>query len=293
MLTQNKEMFDFINLSKYHESGFTGKWVKVFVLEPNKDHRKLVIRSLQQSAPDVEVLTVDGRGYGNYADMILDSGANIVTCSYTTKYMEPEDSLRLLDAGITLFCAAGNEDDHTHMQLSKDPSWISVGALVYNDKTDSIKLEDYSSKTEYLDVVDFIPYSMGGYVFLPSGTSFSAPFRAGRTACYFQYFFTKYGRYPTHDEIISEFQKNSKDLGDVGYDISYGNGVWVMPSIENKIIRLKIGDKIGYVNGIPIQLDVSPKIENSRTLVPLRFVAENMDYNVEWIEKSQEIILSK
>jgi len=51
----------------------------------------------------------------------------------------------------------------------------------------------------------------------------------------------------------------------------------------NKIlINMQIGSKTAYVNGSPISLDVPPQITNGRTLVPIRFVSENLGADVGW-----------
>lgn len=47
-------------------------------------------------------------------------------------------------------------------------------------------------------------------------------------------------------------------------------------------ISLNIGSDIADVNGKKVQLDVAPVIENDRTLVPLRFVSENLGADVKW-----------
>ncbi|WP_026487655.1 stalk domain-containing protein [Caldanaerobius polysaccharolyticus] len=49
-----------------------------------------------------------------------------------------------------------------------------------------------------------------------------------------------------------------------------------------KHILLKIGNKTAFVDGEYVQLDVPPKIENDRTLLPVRFVAEQAGYIVNW-----------
>jgi len=54
-------------------------------------------------------------------------------------------------------------------------------------------------------------------------------------------------------------------------------------------IELWIGNKIALVNGQAIELDVPPEIKDSRTLVPLRFVAENMGCSVQWFPKEKKI----
>ncbi|MBQ7661187.1 MAG: copper amine oxidase N-terminal domain-containing protein, partial [Clostridia bacterium] len=47
-------------------------------------------------------------------------------------------------------------------------------------------------------------------------------------------------------------------------------------------VKLTIGQTTAYVNGKAETLDVAPVIENSRTLMPLRFIAEAMGAVVDW-----------
>ncbi|WP_455258103.1 copper amine oxidase N-terminal domain-containing protein [Peptoniphilus asaccharolyticus] len=41
-----------------------------------------------------------------------------------------------------------------------------------------------------------------------------------------------------------------------------------------------------------VTLDVSPKIINGRTMVPIRFIAENMGLSVEWDASTQTVIIN-
>ncbi|MGM9552601.1 MAG: stalk domain-containing protein [Clostridia bacterium] len=56
-------------------------------------------------------------------------------------------------------------------------------------------------------------------------------------------------------------------------------------------VKMAIGNSKAYVNGIEQQLDTLPTIRNGRTLVPLRFVAESLKLNVEWIDDSSTVII--
>ena len=47
-------------------------------------------------------------------------------------------------------------------------------------------------------------------------------------------------------------------------------------------IKITIGAPEAYVNGEPVALDAPAFIENSRTYLPVRFVAENLGATVEW-----------
>jgi hypothetical protein len=52
---------------------------------------------------------------------------------------------------------------------------------------------------------------------------------------------------------------------------------------SNKVlVNMQIGNKTAYVNGLPVSLDVPPQIINGRTLVPIRFVSENLGAEVNW-----------
>lgn len=61
----------------------------------------------------------------------------------------------------------------------------------------------------------------------------------------------------------------------------------------NKIlINMQIGSKTAYVNGSPISLDVPPQIINGRTLVPIRFVSENLGADVGWDNDTRTVTIT-
>ncbi|MBS3873304.1 MAG: hypothetical protein KGZ92_06820 [Firmicutes bacterium] len=47
-------------------------------------------------------------------------------------------------------------------------------------------------------------------------------------------------------------------------------------------VTLPIGQRMAFVNGAPVNIDVAPQIISGRTMVPGRFVAETLGSNVEW-----------
>ena len=62
---------------------------------------------------------------------------------------------------------------------------------------------------------------------------------------------------------------------------------------DNKTIKLTIGSSKLYVNGeIKTILDVPAKIIKSRTLVPVRAIAESFDCKVEWDSKTRTVIIN-
>lgn len=60
----------------------------------------------------------------------------------------------------------------------------------------------------------------------------------------------------------------------------------------DSFIELTIGSTTAYINGEEKQLDTAPVIVNNRTMLPLRFVAEAMGKSVEYIDASNQILIS-
>ena len=58
-------------------------------------------------------------------------------------------------------------------------------------------------------------------------------------------------------------------------------------------IRLVIDSDTAYLNDVPKTLDVAPRLISDRTMLPIRFIAENFQYQVEWDEANQRVILTQ
>ena len=52
--------------------------------------------------------------------------------------------------------------------------------------------------------------------------------------------------------------------------------------VDRTVLQMTIGKSVGYVNGLEKALDAAPIIRNSRTMLPVRFVAENLGATVGW-----------
>lgn len=66
----------------------------------------------------------------------------------------------------------------------------------------------------------------------------------------------------------------------------------VLIDLNTKKINLVINSKKAVVNGEDKNLDVPPMIIKNRTMVPLRFIIENLGFNVQWEEDSKKIIIN-
>jgi len=56
-------------------------------------------------------------------------------------------------------------------------------------------------------------------------------------------------------------------------------------------VRMWLGERGVWVNGSTNEMDVVPQVVNDRTLIPLRFVAEFLGAQVEWIGSQQMVVI--
>ncbi|AOY76698.1 stalk domain-containing protein [Clostridium formicaceticum] len=62
---------------------------------------------------------------------------------------------------------------------------------------------------------------------------------------------------------------------------------------EKASISLWIGKDVATVEGKEIKLDVAPETKNSRTMVPLKFISDQLGIKVTWDEKEQRVDIYK
>ncbi len=191
------------------------------------------------------------------------------------------------DAGVVLVCSAGNLGrDYgvsyparykttiatAAIDLNKDrPGWSSVGGAV-----------DVAAA----GVQIWSAWLKGDYAKL-SGTSMAAPHITGAVAILQAKAKTRLGRKMTPDEAALTLKIYTEDLGTPGRDEYFGCGVFsfgrfVESDRIKRTVVMRIGDTKYTVNGEPAWMDVAPKIENERTMVPVRFVAEGLGADVTW-----------
>lgn len=57
------------------------------------------------------------------------------------------------------------------------------------------------------------------------------------------------------------------------------------------LIKMQIGSNTAYVNGVAVRLDAPPQIVKGKTLVPIRFVSENMGAGVTWDPNTKTVTI--
>ncbi len=79
----------------------------------------------------------------------------------------------------------------------------------------------------------------------------------------------------------------------IGGEVSWNTDDSVVTiNYNNQIIKLTINSKTALVNGASKALDVPAQIVNGRTLIPVRFVSESLNFKVEWDEKTQTVSIT-
>ncbi|QQY79897.1 copper amine oxidase-like protein [Keratinibaculum paraultunense] len=87
---------------------------------------------------------------------------------------------------------------------------------------------------------------------------------------------------------------------DLGYKVDWDEENWfkggnedkkVTIANEGKTMELFIGQNYAYINGEKKEYDTKPLIDGSRTFVPLRFIAENFDCEVDYEHNVKQKIM--
>jgi hypothetical protein len=278
------------NVLAWHNAGFRGQGVNILNLEDEgSKHSDESYNSAQWVAPlskvfraskafesDSNIITrhevCDDGVYIDFEKYIADNKIKIITFSmtgaaapaqcvidYWNNLAEKYNLIILNSAGND-----GSEDDHTGTPFSFQ-SAMQIGAIMLMNGTTPLRAP-YSSIGYELDFMNF--------TFSYSGTSFSCPYTAGECAL----IVSRYGLDMTFSECYKYLQFISKDLGDVGFEVYNGWGLPIMPNVNRKYIELTLNKNTIQVDGLTLIIDTPPIIDKktSRTLVPLRIIAEQL-----------------
>lgn len=78
----------------------------------------------------------------------------------------------------------------------------------------------------------------------------------------------------------------------LGATVEWDNETQTVSAFKNDtVVVATIGSKIMYINDEESIMDVAPVVVRDRTLVPVRFVAEAFNCNVDWDGSTQTVII--
>lgn len=76
----------------------------------------------------------------------------------------------------------------------------------------------------------------------------------------------------------------------LGADVSWDEkNHTVSGTKDGTTVTLKIGERKGYINGKAVDLEAPAKLQNARTLVPVRFIAESFHAEVIWDDEARAV----
>ncbi len=80
--------------------------------------------------------------------------------------------------------------------------------------------------------------------------------------------------------------------GTVDWSVEENNEMHIVIKANSKDVTLVIGKNITFVNGEEKAIGTAPKIIKGRTMIPLRYVIENLGYEVNWDKFNKKITVS-
>ena len=282
---------EFLGIKAWHDMGIKGQGITVASIENGlTTHSKMVLDVLRQILPEATILTDVKYWHKEEIPQELDG----YTCSEENSSSDNPDKVQaqreLYERGVFMTCSVGNSGSEHFNKLAKYDEWVSVGACQLYDDGDVIP-EHYSSECEKLDFCSVTNWDTERGYF--NGTSCSAPVLQGMAMlvkCYYRL----RGKELTNQELYNYIRRHCVDIFKEWFDSKTGHGLFILPKeIEEMEIELKIGQKNAIVDGKTVELDVAPKIENGRTLVPIRFIAEALGCDVDWDSLTRTVYIRR
>lgn len=238
----NLEKMKICNIDKWHKAGYTGKGIKVLVLEVNTSlegntHARKVITILKMVAPDVYYELWDTLYRDKALQYAIDNNFDIVNMS--SSGLISDMYKKAYDTNIFLVTSAGNTHGGNLTYAARQEEWFSVGAI-----DSDLERSNYSGIGKELDVATFGRFDYQddrpgyeGRIFQIQGTSFASPFFVGQLALYLQW--RKEIGLPklTNEQLKKFIFENCLDLEDEGFDFETGYGLFILPKEVKKIYK--------------------------------------------------------
>lgn len=204
-----------------------------------------------------------------------------------------EEVCALTEFNIPVIAAAGNKGSGTS-EISKPARYDwAIGVGGWFEECDSIYND--SSYGDGLDCVTYTAIDIlnsKDKVVSMTGTSAACPWCAGMLACYYTG-----SQVPNVTEIRNLIKSNCIDVMEAGKDRASGYGRFVLPdpslvapAANSLTIVLTLNETIAKINDSKVELDTAPFAVNGVTYVPVRFIAEMLGCQVNYVSSVVTII---
>ena len=260
----NKEAFDFLGITKFHQSGYTGKNITIASKESiiegvfddvecdgyfeynstNKQakHGTTVMDYIRQVVPDAKKIACDFSGtvkknVWNCVGMqkLLDNPPQVFTSSSYNSSDSQEHHMKkyreLREKGCFLVHGAGNDGEDGVLDVVKNDVFKAVAAYkLYCGKP---KKETFSSVGEEVDFASLDNLRATWDNKRHTGTSFSAPIFAGMVGLVQDFFISKTGKQLEYEKLLEFIKDNCIDVDEEGKDDKSGFGLFILPEPDS------------------------------------------------------------
>lgn len=180
---------------------------------------------------------------------------------------------RAYNAGILIFCSAGNTGDKQVRYPACYHDVLCVGAVDIEKNKAMFSTEGTHVDICQVGVNVISAWHRGGYASM-NGTSMSTPTAAGLAALQVCKYRLICGIKPSVNFMHETIRMSTKDLGIKGFDPAYGFGFYTLQPLQANI-WLQNNNKTIMVNGVNIEMDVEARIEEpGRFILPARFFTD-------------------
>lgn len=256
----NKEAFDFLGITKFHENGYTGKNITIaskemiiegifddvecddyFSTDTSKSakHGTTVMDYIRQVVPDARKIACDFSGITEKnvwkcegMEKLLSNPPQVFTSSSYNSSDSQEHHMKkyreLREKGCFLVHGAGNDGEDGVLNVVKNDVFKAVAA--YKLFCGKPKKESFSSVGEEVDFASLDNLRATWDNKRHTGTSFSAPVFAGMVALVQDFFISKTGRQLSYENLLQFIKDNCIDLEETGIDNKSGFGLFILPN---------------------------------------------------------------
>lgn len=312
-----RQQNDFCGITAWHSAGWTGKGIRIWNTEnttPQQEaHGDGTTSRIKDAAPDATVIPsfhyINTSGEHITDEYVREDGKKLSADQFCAEHdfhivsssqsgeKRSTDERRTLYGNLrrkynlTLFNSAGNtgSDGVKGGKIPETEAIYTGACIAFKSDYNDLRMANYSSIGDENEEVDFSTFTGG-----KNGTSFSCPYLAGMTALLMQ----RYGTDMTSAEVYQYYKMIARPINTGhpvkdGYDLWSGYGVPILPDPKKRYVRMTIGSKFYKVDGRVETMDTAPFIYQSRTYVPIAFVALALGASVSWNGQTQEVTISK
>lgn len=259
----NKDAFDFLGITKFHQSGYTGKNITIaskemiiegvfddvecddyFSTDTSKSakHGTNVMDYIHQVVPDARKIACDFSGTVEKnvwkcegMEKLLSNPPQVFTSSSYNSSDSQEHHMKkyreLRDKGCFLVHGAGNDGEEGVLNVVKNDVFKAVAAYkLYCGKP---KRESFSSVGEEVDFASLDNLRASWDNKRHTGTSFSAPVFAGMVGLVQDFFIARTGKQLSYENLLQFIKDNCIDLEETGIDTKSGYGLFILPEPDS------------------------------------------------------------